>query len=555
MAKKQAQVITLEQQWYTLIENVAVNEKTDFDAILNIFKEEIERAITRDIDKDALIELKADHDNHIIRMFNLNGEVVADDFEFTDDSEKLIFITMSDAKILNDQVEEGDQTVIEFSLELLPKKIKTAIFNGYKQAIKALEKQKIIDKYTNLIGSKLNAKILTRNKNGSYNVALEDQVTAYLPVNKINANIELQPGKFLTVYLDNIDLESKLSILQVATNSPTEIADLLTKEIPEIANGDIEIVAIQRSAGIRSKIAIKQVSNFDIDLIGSILGESGSRISAVSAMLGGEKLDIIRYSDDITEYIKNALAPARVIDVVADSNDPENRRYNAIVTDRELMVAIGKKGINIELAAKLTGTKIQVMSANEALDKNITFKNEVEFDDRHYFRSTSKSSKHKSSKSSAALKDLDLYFDNDELFASIDFSEIAADIQEESNADKPKTKSTKSTAAKAKTVNMSEVDSLFEQEINEANNFIESINEYDFIDEIDKYEDENDNDLDSQTSEEDVVTKQKAKTKKVIKEFINSKEQLKDFKVDDDLAHYGLGDSDIDVSDFEDGWE
>ncbi|UWV85624.1 KH domain-containing protein [Mycoplasmopsis felis] len=153
---------------------------------------------------------------------------------------------------------------------------------------------------------------------------------------------------------------------------PEQVENALKSEIQEISDGDIEIVKIQRIPGIRTKVAVRPNPNksFNFDIIGSIFGENARRIIAVSEKIG-EKIDIIRYSDDKKEYIKNALSPAKVVDVAIHKT---TQKAFVIVSKENKTIAIGKKGINIELASKLTGNKIDIIDIEKAIESKIPFK-------------------------------------------------------------------------------------------------------------------------------------------------------------------------------------
>ncbi|MHA0272901.1 NusA N-terminal domain-containing protein [Mycoplasma sp. 48589B] len=542
-----------EFQLYRLIEEVATHNDFLFENIMEIFRQATERAFVKNIDKGAEIVLEADHENKLVRMFNVNGEVVEDDFEFNDETpeEKLICMTVSQAKLIDPALEVGDFVKIPFTFADLPNKINVAILNDYKQEYKAIEKAKIIAKYSQLLGQKVDAKVLTRNKNGSYNVAFEDQVTAFLPANKVNEKLNLQPGKFIAVYIDAINEDSKLSIVSVSTTSDTELFDLLFTEIPEIQNGDLQIVGIERSAGIRAKVALRKNPDrkLDFDTIGTVLGEYAVRINAISEKLGGEKIDLINYSDDKLEYIKNALAPAKVLDVIL-RNEEGIDKYYAIARDNEINIAIGKKGINIELASRLTNTKITVLKASDAVEKGFEFKKADDYD-THYFKSTERN---KNSKASRMLNNIDSFIDTDALFNDFnnELDEFGNQIEEPNKA---QTKAVKKAAAKKHAIDMKDLDSLFDEDAIKVD--VDGIDSYDFISEIEKYDVEYVDELNDEEDEEKEVSPEEvqAKTKKVLNEFKNSKVQLKDFKVDDDLASYGLADS-LDVSELaNDDWE
>ncbi|SJZ47241.1 NusA N-terminal domain-containing protein [Mycoplasmopsis verecunda] len=547
--KKQIEVNDSQEfQLFRLIEEVATNNDFKFEDVMEIFRQATERAFVKNIDKSAEIVLVPNFENKVVKMFNTTGEVVEDDFEFNEETpeEKLIYITISDARKLNDHAMLSDQIDIPFTFADLPNKINVAVLNDYKQELKAKQKDKIVAKYAQMIGQKVDAKVLTRNKNGSYNVAFEDQVTAFLPANKVNEKLNLQPGKFIPVYIEAIDEDSKLSIISVTTTSNTELHDLLFTEIPEIQNGDLLIVGIQRVAGLRAKVALKANPDrkIDFDIIGTVLGEYASRLNAISETLGGEKIDLIKYADNKLEYIKNALAPAKLLDVISVTEEGVEKIY-AISRDSDINIAIGKKGVNIDLASRLTGSKITVLKASDAIAKGLSFRKAEEFD-KHYFKSTERN---KTSKTTRTLKNIDLFIDTDALFN--DFNNELDEFGNEVVAEnKPKAKS-----PKKKQINLQDLDSLFDEDAIKANANLESLTDYDFISEIEKYDDEFDKDDESELDDEQSDAEKEAKAKKVLKEFKNTKVELKDFKVDDDLASYGLSDA-LNVDDLaSDDWE
>jgi len=140
---------------------------------------------------------------------------------------------------------------------------------------------------------------------------------------------------------------------------PRLISKLFELEVPEIANGSVEVKSVAREAGSRSKIAV--ISKMDnLDPIGSCVGQKGTRVQAVINELGGEKIDIVEWSDDPNKYISNALAPAKVLDVELNK---DHGIAKATVPADQLSLAIGKKGQNVRLAVKLTGWKIDIISS------------------------------------------------------------------------------------------------------------------------------------------------------------------------------------------------
>jgi N utilization substance protein A len=192
---------------------------------------------------------------------------------------------------------------------------------------------------------------------------------------------EQVPGEFyrlgqrLKVYLLKTENTPRGPVIFLSRSHPRLISRLFELEVPEIASGQVEIKSIAREAGSRSKIAV--FSNDEkIDPIGATVGQRGTRVMAVINELGGEKIDIIQWSEDSQELIANALSPAKVLDIKMR----ENNTAIAIVPEDQLSLAIGKDGQNVRLAAKLTGWKIDIRSETD-LEKDEPEESQVQKDE------------------------------------------------------------------------------------------------------------------------------------------------------------------------------
>jgi N utilization substance protein A len=166
-------------------------------------------------------------------------------------------------------------------------------------------------------------------------------------------------GERVRAYLYAVEETPKGIMLKLSRSHPQFLKKLFEIEAPEIAQGSVEIKAIAREAGSRSKIAVASADSH-IDPIGSLVGQRGVRVNTVTSELGGEKIDIIEWQDDAAKFIEEALSPAKVISI-----DLKKDEVRAIVTvaDDQQSLAIGKGGQNVRLAAKLTGWKIDIQSS------------------------------------------------------------------------------------------------------------------------------------------------------------------------------------------------
>mgnify|MGYP000841318906 FL=1 len=165
-----------------------------------------------------------------------------------------------------------------------------------------------------------------------------------------------KPTERIKVYILEVKSTSKGPKILVSRTHPELVKRLFESEVTEVKEGIVEIKAISREAGSRTKIAVWS-NDPDVDPVGACVGMNGARVNAIVNELRGEKIDIITWSDDPAVLIENALSPAKVISVTADE---EEKTARVIVPENQLSLAIGKEGQNARLAAKLTGYKIDI---------------------------------------------------------------------------------------------------------------------------------------------------------------------------------------------------
>ena len=170
----------------------------------------------------------------------------------------------------------------------------------------------------------------------------------------------ISEGQRIKVYVIEVKNQTKGPLITLSRKHAGFVKRLFEIEVPEINDGTVIINAITREPGSRTKMAVSS-NNPDVDPIGSCIGAKGGRINAVVSELGEEKIDIIKYSEDPVEYIKAALSPSNVIDVMVNEGE---RSCRVIVEPSQLSLAIGKEGQNARLAAKLTGYKIDIKTAS-----------------------------------------------------------------------------------------------------------------------------------------------------------------------------------------------
>ena len=209
-------------------------------------------------------------------------------------------------------------------------------------------------------------------------VAMEDVRNYYidlgrtqgiLPKNEIIPGETIKMGSSIKVYITKVENNSKGPLILLSRKHYGFVKRLFELEIPEINEGVILIYSVARDAGNRTKIAVYS-ENSNVDPIGSCIGEHGSRINRIIEELNGEKIDIVKYEADEARFIENALSPARDLHVFI--TDEKKKEALVIANDDNLSLAIGKKGMNVKLAARLTHFKIDVETIKEAKEKGIS---------------------------------------------------------------------------------------------------------------------------------------------------------------------------------------
>ena len=188
------------------------------------------------------------------------------------------------------------------------------------------------------------------------------KVEAILPINEQMPNESYKHNDRIKAFITKVEKTTKGPQILISRTHPGLLKRLFELEVPEIYDGTVEIKSVAREAGDRSKIAV-HAENPEVDPVGACVGPKGQRVQTIVNELKGEKIDIVRWSEDPVEYVANALSPSKVVQVNVNE---EEKMTQVIVPDYQLSLAIGKRGQNARLAAKLTGWKIDIKSESEA---------------------------------------------------------------------------------------------------------------------------------------------------------------------------------------------
>jgi len=264
-------------------------------------------------------------------------------------------MTLDEAKAMKKSAKVGD--VIELPLPPYDEFGRVAAQTAKQviiQRIREAERQTMFDEYKEKEGQVVNGTV-QRVEGRNVFVDLGKSIGILFPSEQIEGE-NYRIGQHIKVYLVRVESDTKGPGLLLSRTHPEMVRHLFNLEVPEIFTGTVEIKAIAREAGSRTKIAVFSAEE-GVDPIGSCVGQKGTRVQAIIDELGGEKIDIIEWNEDVEKFISAALSPAKVISVELF---PEEKRTLVKVPSDQLSLAIGKRGQNVRLAAKLTGWKIDV---------------------------------------------------------------------------------------------------------------------------------------------------------------------------------------------------
>ena len=229
-----------------------------------------------------------------------------------------------------------------------------------KQRIRQAERDNLYSEFKDREGEIVTG-IVTK-EDGKYVYVDLGRIEALLPMREIMNEEEIQPNSRIKVYINKIEAKNKGPVVYVSRKDPNLIKRLFELEVPEIYDGTVEIMAVARDAGDRTKICVF-AEDANVDPVGACVGPSGQRVQNIVEELNGEKIDIIQYSKDPAVLVANALSPAQVTSVIVDES---KKATTVFVPATQLSLAIGKRGQNARLAAQLTGWKIDIKPDTEA---------------------------------------------------------------------------------------------------------------------------------------------------------------------------------------------
>jgi N utilization substance protein A len=269
-------------------------------------------------------------------------------------------ISLEEAQALNPDAAEGDTLWLPQDTSQLGRIAAQAAKQVLVQKVREAERDRIFTDFADRIGEVVVGEVKRFEKSA---IILEiDRVEAMLKRSEALRGDRFDKGQRIKVVISAVDKSAKDPQVQVSRTDPRLLIKLFDQEVPEIHDGTVVIRSCVREAGDRAKVAVHSLDP-DVDPVGACVGLKGSRVQAIIRELKNEKIDIVRYDEDSSRFIANALNPAKALRVTV--TDLEHRRVEVVVDDEQLSIAIGKRGQNVRLAAKLTGWNIDVRSEAE----------------------------------------------------------------------------------------------------------------------------------------------------------------------------------------------
>jgi len=312
----------------------------------------LETAVKRDDGNIDNIEVLVDEETSSISL--IRRWTVIDDV--TDENCQL---TLAEAKKIDKKAKLGGEVVQEIQTKEFGRIAAQSAKQVIIQAIREAEKLKLLADFRGKEHEIITA-LVTSVDRVSRNATLEvGRNSIVLPASEQVKGEYLTEGSRVRIYVVEVKETERGPRIVISRTHPGLVRRLFELEVPEINEGIVDIRAISREAGSRTKVAVAS-NDSSVDPVGACIGQKGTRVDNIKNELRGEKIDIVRYSDDITEFVTAALSPAEVIGV--DVNEEEHTCHVTVPAD-QLSLAIGKEGQNARLAAKLTGWKIDIKPA------------------------------------------------------------------------------------------------------------------------------------------------------------------------------------------------
>ena len=351
------------------LNDLEAEKHIDKEVIMQAIENSLKTACQKDFGKNADVDVNMDRETGEMSVYL--KKTVSEEVE-----DPVTMITLEDARMIDDKYEIGDVVY----QEVTPKNFGRIAT----QQARSVIVQKIKEEEHNALYAHFEAKqkdivtgVVQRFNGNNICVSLDDKTDAVLTEKEQVKTEVFHPMDRIKLYVVEVKNTKKEPRIIVSRTHPELVKRLFEKEVAEVYNGVVEIRAIAREPGSRTKIAVYSTDP-NVDPVGACVGRNGERVNVIVNDLQGEKIDIIAWREDPAELIRNALSPSEVLSVTIGEDGKSAR---VVVPDYQLSLAIGKEGQNARLAAKLTGFKIDIKSESQAKEMEDDYLYEDDYDD------------------------------------------------------------------------------------------------------------------------------------------------------------------------------
>ncbi len=345
------------------INQVATDKGLDREVIFSAIEVALVSAYKRNYGSVANVSSEVDRVTGEMRIF-AEREVVEDLFNERTE------ILEADARKIVPTAELGDVIRVETKPDDFGRIAAQTAKQVILQRIREAERDNVYENFSHQVGEIVRAQVRSIDRqSGAASVLLDEKHEMLMMRDEQIASEKLRSGDYIRVYVVDVHRSTRGPVIKLSRTHRNLLRRLMEQEIPEVRDGIVEIKAISREPGARSKAAVVATMP-NVDPVGSCVGMRGLRIQNIVNELSGEKIDVVEWSADPATYISNALSPAKVNNVILDEKSSIKTAV-VVVPDRQLSLAIGKEGQNARLAAKLTGWRIDIKSETEAKAEGI----------------------------------------------------------------------------------------------------------------------------------------------------------------------------------------
>jgi N utilization substance protein A len=340
------------------INQVAVDKDLDNEVIFDAIEAALISAYKRNYGSVANVTAQVDRASGEMKVF-AEKEVVEDILNPNTE------ILLDDAKTVEPATELGDVVLVQNTPDNFGRIAAQTAKQVILQRIREAERDTVYENFVHKVGETITAQVRSIDLvSGAVTILIDDRHENLLPREEQIPSENLRRGDYISLYVVDVHRSSRGPMIKLSRTHRDLLRRLMEQEIPEVRDGTVEIKAISREPGARSKVAVMATLP-GVDPVGSCVGMRGMRIQNIVTELAGEKIDVVEWSGNLRTYISNALGPAKVQSVILEEAS-NIKTAIVIVPDRQLSLAIGKAGQNARLAAKLTGWRIDIKSETEA---------------------------------------------------------------------------------------------------------------------------------------------------------------------------------------------